>query len=74
MTLLRAARLTRREAASLLAGVGDLIGIADAGQAIAAFDKLSDAQVEDSRIWLTADPAYRRAVTVLGSPRGKRAF
>ena len=73
MTLLRAAGLSRREAASLLAGVGDLIGIADAGQAIGVFDKLTDAQVEDSRTWLTGDPVYRRAVTALGRPRGKRA-
>lgn len=74
MTVLRAARLTRREAASLLAGIGDLIGIADAGQAIAIFDRLSEAQVEDSRTWLTADPAYRHAVTMLGMPRGKRTI
>lgn len=74
MTLLRTARLGRREAASLLAGVGDLIGITDAGEAISVFDRLTEAQVDDSRTWLTGDPVYRQAVTAVGRSRGKRSL
>jgi hypothetical protein len=72
MAMLRVAGVTRTVAASLLAGVGDLLGIPDPGRAINAFDKLSDAEVEDARTWLTTDAAYRAAVTALGSRHGKR--
>jgi len=70
MALLRAAAVSRHVAASVLAGVGDLLGMPDPGRAIDVYDKLSDADVEDSRTWLTADPAYRRAVGRLESGRG----
>ena len=72
MAMLRVAAVSRTVAASLLAGVGDLLGIPDPGRAINAFDKLSDAEVEDARTWLTTDAAYRAAVTALGSRHGKR--
>jgi len=70
MALLRAAAVSRHVAASVLAGVGDLLGMPDPGRAIDVYDKLSDADVEDSRTWLTADPAYRRAVGRLEFGRG----
>jgi hypothetical protein len=72
MAMLRVAGVSRTVVASLLAGVGDLLGIPDPGRAINAFDKLSDALVEDTRTWLTTDAAYRAAVTALGSRHGKR--
>jgi len=73
MATLRTAGVSRTVAASLLAGVGDLIGIPDPGRAIDAFDRLTDAEVGDARAWLTADPAYRRAVAALGRTNGKRS-
>ena len=72
MAMLRTAAVSRTVAASLLAGVGDLIGIPDPGRAIDAFDRLTESEIEDARAWLTADPAYRRAVNTLGSSNGKR--
>lgn len=73
MAMLRTANVSRTVAASLLAGVGDLIGIPDPGRAIDAFDRMTDAEVEDAHAWLTADPAYRRAVSALGGGNGKRS-
>ena len=62
MTLLRLAGVRRELGAGLLAGIGDLLGLADPGGAIAAFDALGDAELDDARSWLSADPAYRHAV------------
>jgi hypothetical protein len=73
MAMLRIADVSRTVAASLLAGVGDLLGIPDPGRAINAFDRLSNAEVEDTRTWLTTDAAYRAAVTALGARHGKRS-
>ena len=73
MALMRIAGVRREVAASLLAGVGDLLGIGDPGRAIAAFDRMSDAQVEDARSWLGSEPGYRAAVTRLGVNHGQRA-
>ena len=70
MALLRVARMTRDVAAGLLAGIGDLLGIDDAGAAIAAFDAMSDAEVEAARAWLVTAPAYRAALDRLGQGRG----
>ena len=70
MALLRTAGVSRRVAASLLAGIGDLLGIPDPGHAIEAFDGMTDAQAEDARTWLTADAAYRAAVAKLDPNRG----
>lgn len=74
MTMLRTAGVSRQVAASLLAGIGDLLGVSDPGRAIEAFDSLREAEVEDARTWLTTDPAYRRAVTALGGTHGKRTL
>ena len=70
MTMLRAASVSRQVAARLLAGIGDLLGIADPGRAIDAFDGLDEAQVEDARTWLTSNKAYRDAVAALGGTSG----
>jgi hypothetical protein len=72
MAMLRTAEVSRTVAASLLAGVGDLIGIPDPGRAIDAFDRMTEQEIADARAWLLADPAYRRAVDALGSGNGKR--
>jgi hypothetical protein len=62
MTLLRLAGVRRELGAGLLAGIGDLLGLTDPGGAIAAFDALGEAELDDARSWLGADPAYRHAV------------
>lgn len=74
MAVLRVAGVSRTVAASLLAGVGDLLGFPDPGRAITAFDRLTDAEVDDSRAWLTSDPTYRTAVDALSSRHGKRTI
>ena len=56
----------------LLAGIGDLLGIGDPGQAIARFDSMSDADVAEALSWLTADSAYKQAVAALGTSDGQR--
>jgi len=73
MAVLRTAGVTRQVAASLLAGVGDLLGIPDPGKAIDAFDQFTDAEVEDALTWLTTDPTYQSGVNALGKPNGKRS-
>lgn len=65
MAVLRMGGLSRQSAAGLLAGIGDLLGISDAGRAISVFDALGDAEVEDARAWLTTDPHYRGAVAAI---------
>jgi hypothetical protein len=72
MALFRIGGLRRDTAAGLLAGIGDLLAISDAGQAIAQFDSMGDADVADALSWLTADPAYQAAVSVLGTSNGQR--
>ena len=74
MAVLRTATVPRPFAARMLAGIGDLLGIPDPGRAIDAFDKLTEAEVEDARTWLTTDPDYRAAVTQLGLGHGQRSF
>jgi hypothetical protein len=70
MTLFRMAGISRELSAGLLAGIGDLLGIADAGAAIAAFDGMSHEQAQAARSWLLTDPAYRAALERLGQSRG----
>lgn len=70
IALFRIAGLSRALTAGLLAGVGDLLGIADAGAAIAIFDRMSSAEVESARSWLLTAPDYRAAVERLGQGRG----
>lgn len=70
MALLRAAGASREFSAGLLAGIGDLLGIADAGAAIGIFDTLSDDEVQSARSWLMTSAAYRSALERLGQGRG----
>jgi hypothetical protein len=70
MALLRMAGMSRALSAGLLAGIGDLLGITDAGSAIGAFDRLSDEQVEAARSWLLTASAYRAALDRMGQGRG----
>src|SRR3954452_3682930 len=72
MALLRMGSVRRETAAGLLAGIGDLLGIADAGQAIARFDRMSDADVAEALSWLTADRAYKQGVATMGTNDGQR--
>jgi hypothetical protein len=74
MALLRMGQVRRETAAGLLAGIGDLLGIADPGQAIARFDNMSDADVAEALSWLTADSAYKQAVAALGDTDGQRTI
>jgi hypothetical protein len=61
---------SRTLSAGLLAGIGDLIGIDDAGAAILIFDRMSDAELEAARSWLVTAPGYRAALERLGQGRG----
>jgi hypothetical protein len=70
MALFRAAGLPRELVAGLLAGVGDLLGIADPGEAIGLFDSLTEADVQAARSWLETDPTYRATLGRLGQGRG----
>jgi hypothetical protein len=70
MALMRMAGASRQLSAGLLAGIGDLLGIGDAGGAIAAFDGMSDAEVEAARSWLVTTRSYRAALERLGQGRG----
>ena len=74
MALLRMGRLARETAAALLAGIGDLVGIADPARAIGEFDRLSDADVANALNWISADPLYQRAVAALGGKNGQRTL
>jgi hypothetical protein len=70
MALLRMAATSRELGAGLLAGIGDLLGISDAGEAIGLFDQMSDEQAQAARSWLLTEPTYRAALERLGQGRG----
>jgi hypothetical protein len=70
MALLRAGGTSRELGTGLLAGIGDLLGIDDAGEAIALFDRLTDEETETVRSWLMTDAGYRAALDRLGQGRG----
>ncbi len=72
MALFRAAQMTRTLSAGLLAGIGDLLGVADAADAIAVFDAMTDQQVKEARTWLATPPDYRAGLATLGEGHGKR--
>lgn len=74
MALLRVGGVRRETAAGLLAGIGDLLGIADPGQAIARFDRMSEADAAEALSWLTADSAYKQAVAAMGTGNGQRSL
>jgi hypothetical protein len=70
MAMLRVADSSRELSAGLLGGIGDLLGIANAGEAIALFDRMGDDEVRAARSWLITDPNYRSALERLGESRG----
>ena len=70
MALFRVGGLSRDLSAGLLAGVGDLLGIDDAGAAITAFDVMTDSEARERCSWLATTPAYRAALERLGQGRG----
>jgi hypothetical protein len=70
--LLRMGRVSRNFAASLLALLGDLVGINDFGRAIGRFDSMSDAEVGYTRDRLQLDADYQAALGALGADDGKR--
>lgn len=70
MALLRVARVSRELAAGMLAGIGDLLGLEDAGAAIGMFDAMGDDEVQAARAWLLTAPSYRAALERLGQGRG----
>jgi hypothetical protein len=72
MMLFRLAGSPRELVAGLLASIGDLLNIPDAGHAIGLFDAMTEDQVAAARTWLTVDPAYRRALAALDSDDGQR--
>jgi hypothetical protein len=70
MALLRVAGASRQLGAGLLGGIGDLLGIADAGEAIGLFDRMTDGEVQAARSWLVTAAGYRTALGRLGQGRG----
>jgi len=70
MALLRVAGASRSLCAGLLGGIGDLLGIVEAGEAIALFDRMSDDEVRSACGWLVTAPGYRSALERLGEKRG----
>lgn len=70
MALLRVADSSRTLAAGLLAALGDLLGIEDAGDAIDFFDGMGADEIAAASSWLTTPPAYRAAVSALGNGNG----
>ena len=70
MALLRIAGASRELSAGLLAGIGDLLGIADVGAAISTFDSMTAEQTEAARSWLSTTASYRGALDRLGQGRG----
>jgi hypothetical protein len=70
--LLRMAGMSRNFAASLLALLGDLVGIADLGGAIRRFDSMSDAELASARERLTLATDYQAALGALAAEDGQR--
>lgn len=70
MALFRVAESSRPLAAGLLAALGDLLGIEDAGAAIDFFDGMGADEIAAASSWLTTPPIYRAAVAALGNGNG----
>ena len=68
--VLRLADFSRQLCAALLASLGDLLGIEDAGCAIEAFDSLTAEDLQAAASWLAAPAGYRAALTLLGGAHG----
>ena len=70
MALFRVAGFSRELGAGLLAGIGDLLGIADPGEAIGIFDRMTDEQTDAASTWLRTSADYRAALDVIGYSHG----
>ena len=70
IAVLRLADLSRPLSAALLASLGDLIGIEDAGSAIQLFDVVTPEDLQAAASRLAAPPRYRAALNLLGNPDG----
>lgn len=68
--LMRVAGFSREVSAGILASIGDLLGVDDAGAAISEFDAFDSDRVTAARSWLAASPAYRDALDALGGANG----
>lgn len=66
MLLARLAGFDRPGAARLIAALGEVLGIADPASAIAHFDALAAAEVEERRGWFRLPQPYRDAVRWMG--------
>ncbi len=74
MAVLRASGASRELAAGMLAGIGDLLGIGDAGQAIDQFDRITDEEVGAVRARLATPSGYRSALLSLDRVHGQRTL
>ena len=70
VAVLRLGDLSRQLSAALLASVGDLFGIEDAGAAIEKFDAIKAEDLQAKTSWLSAPARYRAALNVLGLSDG----
>ena len=68
--LMRVADFSREVSAGVLASIGDLLGVDDAGAAISLFDSLGPEEVAAAKAWLSASPAYRSSLQAIGGPHG----
>lgn len=68
--LLRMSGVSRTLAGEIIAVSGDLLS-GNPEAVMAAFDQLTDDQVEAARKWLRLDPAYRSSISALDSDHGQ---
>ena len=73
MLLLKLAGVARETAARFLAGLCDVIGIADPAHALARFDGLGAAELDRARAAMSLPNDYRDALDALGEGDGQRA-
>jgi hypothetical protein len=70
MMLLRLTRVSNELVAGLLAALGDLLGVEDAGAAMGIFHQFTDAELQAARAWLLSAPSYRTALGCFGQHHG----
>jgi hypothetical protein len=70
--LLKMSGVSRGLAGEIIARLAEL-GACDPESGIAAFDVLTEGEVEAARNWLRLDPAYRHAIHSLASGNGQRS-
>jgi len=70
VAVLRLAEFSRKSSAALLANLGDMLGIDDAGAAIEMFDSVTPEDLQAAASWLAAPTAYRDALNRLETANG----